>query len=301
MIKRLKEIEDFISLKTPKRVAVAAAHEENVLCSVKVVSSKGYIIPVLIGNKEKICEIAECIEFNISGMEIIDEQNDICSANLAVDLVKSGDAHALMKGRISTADLMKVVMDKENGFWMNHLVSNIQIVEHPCYPKLLLVTDPAINISPDLKQKMGIIENAVYVAHKLGIETPKVAVLAAIETVNASMPCTMEAAILSKMCDRGQFSGCIVDGPLSLDLAINAESVRHKNVISEVAGDADVLMAPNIESANVLFKSLTALQKCTACSIIAGTKFPVIITSRSDTVETKYYSILMTLALCGKD
>lgn len=297
MITKLKEIESLIDTQNVRKLAVVAAHDDNVLGAVKEVYDKGYVEPILIGDKEKIFEIAEAIKLDISRMNIIKELNDIQSANLAINMINSGEAHALMKGAIQTADMMRVAFDKEKGLRAGKLISNVVVIENPNYHKLLFITDPAINIAPDLSQKAEIIKNAVQLMHKLKNENPKVAVLSAIETVNTSMQCTMDAASLTMMNRRGQIKNCIIDGPLSMDLAISMDSVQHKNVKSEVAGDADLLVAPDIEAANILVKALSILNNNTACTVMIGTKAPMVITSRADTRESKYYSILMALAI----
>ncbi|MDF2986744.1 MAG: phosphate butyryltransferase [Eubacterium sp.] len=297
MITKLKEIENLIDTQNVRKLAVVAAHDDNVLGAVKEVYDKGYVEPILIGDKEKIFEIAEAINLDISRMNIVKEMNDIQSANLAVNMINSGEAHALMKGAIQTADMMRVAFDKEKGLRTGKLISNVVVIENPNYHKLLFITDPAITIAPDLSQKAEIIKNAVQLMHKLKNENPKVAVLSAIETVNTSMQCTLDAASLTMMNRRGQIKDCIIDGPLSMDLAISMDSVQHKNVKSKVAGDADLLVAPDIQAANILVKSLSILNGNTACTVMIGTKAPMVITSRADTRESKYYSILMALAV----
>lgn len=298
MITKLHQIEDFLSGKPAKRIAVVAAHDDNVLSSLKEAFDKGFAQPILIGNKEKTFRLAESIGFDLSRISIIQEDDHEKSARIAIEMVHSGEAHALMKGILQTADFMKAVLNKETGLKTNRLISHTMIIENENYPKLLFVTDPAINIEPDLQQKIEIIKNSVDVAHSLGVENPKVAVLAAIEVVNTSIKSTLDAALLTQMNKRGQIKGCIVDGPLSLDLAISNESVKHKKIESDVAGDADILLSPNIDAANILVKSLAFLQKNKMCHVISGAKAPLVVTSRSDESITKYYSIITALALC---
>jgi len=297
LIKKLQQIEDFVSGKTGKKLVVVAAHDDNVLASVKEVHAKGYANPILIGDKEKILKLADEVEVDVSRMSIIKEADDIQSARLAVNMVNSGEADVLMKGHIMTGDLMKVVMDKEKGLRTNRIISHVGIFEVRDYPKLLFVTDAGINISPDLKQKAEIIQNAVHVAHRLGIDKPKVAVLSAVEVVNPSIQSTIDAATLAKMAQRGQITGCTVDGPLSMDNAINPDAALHKHIESDVAGDADILVAPNIESANILLKSLVFLFKAGSCATITGARVPLVVTSRAEDSKSKYYSILLALAM----
>ena len=297
MIIKLQQIEGAATGRLRGKIAVVAAHDDNVLASVKEVQDKGYADPILIGDKEKIFSIADEKGIDVSHMDIIKETDDIQSARIAVNLVNGGGADVLMKGHILTADLMRVVLDKEKGLRTNRVISHVGIFEIDNYPKLLFVTDAGVNISPDLKQKADIIQNAVYVANRLGIEKPKVAVLSAVEVVNPSMQSTVDAAALSKMAQRGQITNCLVDGPLAMDNAINLDAALHKHIESEVAGDADILVAPNIEAGNILVKSLVFLYKARSCSILTGARVPLVVTSRAEDSTSKYYSILMALAM----
>ena len=297
MIERLEQIEEFVLGRDIGRIAVVAAHDDNVLISIKEIFDKGYANPILIGDKEKIFKIAEENEIDISHMDIIKETDDAQSARIAVNLVSGGEADVLMKGHIQTADLLKVILDKEKGIRTNRVLSHVGIYEIDSYPKLLFVTDAGINISPDLKQKAEIIQNAVYVANRLGIQKPKVAVLSAIELVNPAIQSTVDAAALSKMAQRGQITNCIVDGPLAMDNAINLDAALHKHIESEVAGNADILVVPNIESGNILVKSLVFLYKAKTCSILTGAKVPLVVTSRAESSMTKYLSILLALSM----
>lgn len=297
MISRLEQIEEFAASKTGGRIAVVAAHDDNVLSSIQEVYTKGYVEPILIGDKEKIFKIADGLGIDISRMNIIKETDDPQSARIAVNMINSGEADILMKGHLQTADLLRVVLDKERGLRTSRVISHTSIFEVDGYPKLLFVTDAGINITPDLKQKAEIIQNAVYIANSLGIKKPKVAVLSAVEVVNPSMQSTIDAAALSKMAQRGQISNCIVDGPLAMDNAINLDAALHKHIESDVAGDADILVVPNIEAGNILVKSLVFLYKAKSCSVFAGAKVPMVVTSRAEDSISKYYSILLALAL----
>lgn len=297
MIQKLEKLETLIADKPKGRVVIAAAHDDNVLTSIKEVNEKGYIEPILIGDKEKIFRIAEEIDFDISKVNIIKETNDAKSAQLAVHMINNNEADILMKGYLHTAELLKAVLEKEHGLRTGSVISHVSVFEVETYGKLLMVTDAGINIYPDLKQKAEIIQNAVNVGLKLGIERPKVAVLSAVEVVNPSIESTIHAAALSKMAQRGQLVNCRVDGPLAMDNAINLDAALHKHIESEVAGDADILIAPNIESANILVKSLSFLYKAKSCSVLSGAKVPIVVTSRADDSITKYYSILLALAL----
>ncbi len=297
MIQTLSEIRNLINTTNKKKLAVIAAQDDHVLLAVKDVYCEGLVAPVLIGDRRKITTIADEINFDLSNIEILDELDHEKCTNLAVQLVNEGRVHAVMKGALQTAEIMRVVLDKERGLRTGRLISCLYVIEDRNYSKLLFVTDPAINIAPDLAQKADIIRNAVSMLHKLGIECPKVAVLSAIESVNPAMPCTIDAAALAVMGRRGQIQGCKIDGPLSLDLAISEESKRHKGVKSDVAGDADLLVAPDIQSANILVKTISILERQKSCTVLLGTKAPVILTSRADSRDSKYYSILMALAV----
>ena len=297
MVKSLEQIEALVAGKSKGRIVVVAAHDDNVLSSVYEVHKKGYVDPILIGDKEKIFKIADNIGVDVSHMTVIKETDDTSGARMAVNMINGGEADVLMKGHIQTADLLRVVLDKEKGLRTNRVLSHLSIFEVANYPKLLMVTDGGINIAPDLKQKAEIIQNAVNVAQCLGMDRPKVAVLSAIEVVNPSMQSTVDAAALSKMAQRGQITNCIVDGPLAMDNAINLTAALHKHIESDVAGDADILIVPNIEAGNILVKSLVFLYKARSCAIITGAKVPLVVTSRADDTISKYYSILMALSL----
>lgn len=296
MIRRLEDIEQFAAGKTG-RIVVVAAHDDNVLTSIRDVYNKGYVSPILIGDKEKIFRIADEVGLDVSRMDIIKETDDIQGARTAVNMVNSGGADIMMKGHIMTADLMRVVLDKEKGLRTNRVINHVGIFEVSNYPKLLFITDAGINIAPDLKQKAEIIRNTVEVANRLGIEKPKVAVLSAVEVINPAMQSTLDAAILSKMAQRGQIENCIVDGPLAMDNAISLDAASHKHIESDVAGDADILIVPNIEAGNIMVKSLVFLYKARTCSVITGAKAPLVVTSRADDSFSKYYSILLALAM----
>lgn len=297
MIQKLENLETLIVGKPKGRIAIVAAHDDNVLMSIKEVYEKGYVEPILIGDKEKIFKIADEIGLDVSRMNIIKELDDTQSARLAVNMVNNREADILMKGYLHTAELLKVLLDKESGLRTKNIISHVGVFEVESYGKLLMVTDAGININPDLKQKAEIIQNAVNVAIKLGIDRPKVAALSAVEVVNPAIESTVDAAALSKMAQRGQITNCRVDGPLAMDNAINLDAALHKNIESEVAGDADILMVPNIESGNILVKTLSFLYKARSCSIFAGAKIPLVVTSRADDSIAKYYSIILSLAL----
>ena len=220
------------------------------------------------------------------------------ASKAAVAAVKSGKADFLMKGLVATSTFLKAVLDKEAGLRTGRLLSHVAVVESPGYPKIVLITDGGMCVKPDLNAKMDIIGNAVDIARKMGIETPKVAVLAAVEVVNPEMPETADAAELAKMAERGQLKGCLVDGPLALDLALSEEAARHKKVKSAVAGDADILVAPEIAAGNILVKGLIYMGGARAAGLIAGAAKPVVMLSRADSKEQKLNSIALGVVSC---
>lgn len=291
-----KNFDDLLSrLKgaTTKKVAVAVAQDEPVLEAVKEAKNKGIAEAVLVGDSEKIREIAANIDMDLSDFEIIHEEDVNKATLLAIKLVSSGSADMVMKGLVDTATFLRSVLNKEVGLRTGKLMSHVSVFEIDGIDRLILLTDAAFNTYPDLKAKAQIINNSVMVAKACGIETPKVAPVCAVEVVNSDMPATVDAALLSKMSDRGQIKGCIVDGPLALDNALSEEAAHHKGISGPVAGKADVLLLPNIDVANVMYKSLTYTAKTKNGGILVGTSAPVILTSRADSFETKVNSIAL--------
>jgi len=279
------------------RIAVAAAHDDAVLSSIMAVHAKGLITPTLIGDKEAIFRIADEIGVNVDSLEIIKETDNRKSAEIAVNMVAAGDADIIMKGQLQTAELLKAVLEKDKGLRTGNLISHCGLYEIPGYPRLLLVTDAGINIAPDLKQKIQIIPNAVTLKNSLGLVQPKVAAVAAVDMVNPAMPATLDAAALTVMAKRGQLGNCLVDGPLGMDNAINLEAALHKKIVSDVAGMADIILVPDIETGNVLVKTMVFLFNVRSCGVIAGAKVPLVVTSRAESSDTKYNSILLALAM----
>ncbi|SHJ66312.1 phosphate butyryltransferase [Anaerobranca californiensis DSM 14826] len=278
----------------PKQTLVVAAAEDNeVLAAVSEGVSLGIVDAILVGDEERIKEIAQGEGYDISQCRIINEQDKIKAARKSVEMVSQGEASLVMKGLIGTADILRAVLDKEIGLRTGRVLSHVAVLEIQGYDKLFLLTDGAMNIAPDLSQKAQIVQNAVSVAHALGIDTPKVAPLAAVELVNPDMQATLDAANLSKMADRGQIKGCIIDGPLALDNAVSLEAAEHKGIVSPVAGNADILLVPDIEAGNVLYKSIVYFANAKTAGLIAGAKAPVVLTSRSDTHEAKLNSIAL--------
>lgn len=292
MIKSLQEIVAAAKAKGgSKAIAVAVAQDTEVLAAIKDAIELGLATAILVGDAGKIEQAAAAVGLNLQGLEIVDEPNQVQAARQAVELVSSGRAQMLMKGLVSTADIMRAVLDKEIGLRTGRVISHVAIMEPKGYGRLLLMTDGGMLIAPDLKQKAQMIENAVDVARKLGNELPKVAVITAFEQVNPDMPATIDAALLAKMAERGQIKHCIVDGPIALDGAVSKEAAAHKGMQSPVAGEADVLLVPVIEVGNVMYKTLVYLGGAEVAGVIAGARAPIILTSRSDTHQAKLYSI----------
>jgi len=237
--------------------------------------------------------LAAGISFDISNVQIIDEKDGVEATRKATALVSSGEAQVLMKGLIDTSVIMKAVLDKEIGLRTDSVISHVAVFDVPTYHKVFMVTDAAMIIAPDLDQKKKIIENAVKLAHSLDIAEPKVAVLAAKEKVSPKMEATVHAKELSDMNKAGEISGCIVDGPFALDNAVSKESARIKGIDSVVAGDADILLAPDIEAGNVLYKALSFLANAKSAGLIVGTSKPIVLTSRADNEEAKLNSIVL--------
>jgi phosphotransacetylase/acyl dehydratase len=248
------------------------------------------IIPILIGPPAKIRAVAAAEGLDIDPYQIVPVQHSHAAAARAVEIAYAGNADALMKGSLHTDELMGAVVSSATGLRTSRRVSHVFVMDVPTYPRLLLVTDAAINILPDLEAKVDICQNAIDLAHLLGIEEPKVAILSAVETVNPKIPGTLDAAALCKMADRGQIHGGILDGPLAFDNAISAEAARTKAIVSPVAGQADILLVPDLEAGNMLAKQLQYLAGADAAGIVLGTRVPIVLTSRADNVRSRLAS-----------
>ncbi|MEA1939823.1 MAG: phosphate butyryltransferase [Candidatus Caldatribacteriota bacterium] len=277
----------------PRKMAIASAAAEDVLQAVETARLEGLIDAILVGDKRKIIQIAEKMGIDPANYEILDkiDKNEI--ARSAVELVRNKKASILMKGMMGTARILKAILNKEYGLRTNRMLSHVYTLEIKNYNRLLTMTDGAMSIAPDLKQKAQIIQNAIYYAHSMGIEKPKVAVVGALELVNPDMPATIDAACLAKMSERGQIVGGIVDGPLGFDNAISKEAAKHKGVESPVSGEVDIVLVPNIESGNIFAKGLVYLAKAVPAGLLLGAKVPVVLVSRSDTAQSKLYSIAL--------
>ncbi len=293
MLKTFKEVLEKAKEHGPKKMSVASAQAEDVLRAVEAARKEGLTESILVGDKKEIVQIAEKMGINLANYEIIDKPNKTETAKFAVELVRNKKASILMKGMMGTARILKAILDKDIGLRTNRMLSHAYVLEVKGYDRIITITDGAMNISPDLNQKAQILQNAIYFCHSLGIEKPKVAVLAALELVNPDMPTTIDAACLAKMSKRGQIVGGIVDGPLAFDNAISKEAALHKGVESPVSGEVDILLAPDIEAANIFAKGLVYLAKAQPAGVLLGAKAPVVLVSRSDSAESKLYSIAL--------
>lgn len=253
-------------------------------------AKQGFITPILVGPAERIRATAAEAGIDISPYEIADAPHSHAAAALAVELVRQGRAQLLMKGSLHSDELLSAVAKREAGLRTERRISHVFIMDVPTYPKPLLITDAAVNIAPSLEEKRDIIQNAIDLARALGIEQPKVAILSAVETVTPKIPSTVEAGALCKMADRGQITGGVLDGPLALDNAISPEAARIKGIVSPVAGQADILVVPDLEAGNMLAKNLTFLADADAAGIVLGARVPVVLTSRADSVMTRMAS-----------
>ncbi|WP_019229459.1 bifunctional enoyl-CoA hydratase/phosphate acetyltransferase [Sedimentibacter sp. B4] len=277
-----------------KRVAVAAAHDEHTLEAVFRAAKDKLVEPVLIGDKEKIKKILKNLNVEFDEDSIISTNSDQEAAEKTVELINENKADFIMKGKLQTADLLKAVVNKEKGLRTGKVMSHVAILEVPTYHKLISITDGGMMMYPDVEEKKQIIENAVDVFLAMGYECPKVAVLAAVETVNPKMPETVDADMLKKMNDEGKIKNCLVEGPISVDLTLNKESAEIKGFNSPVTGDADILIAPNITTGNIMSKAILELAHGKMAGMIVGAKVPVVLTSRGATSEEKYLSLVLS-------
>ena len=274
----------------PVRTAVAHPCEAAALEGAMDAAEQGLIIPILVGPVAKIREIAASANIDLGKTELIDAPHSHGSAAGAVQLVREGKAHLLMKGSLHTDELLGAVVARETGLRTGRRLSHAFIMDVPTYHKVLIVTDAAINIAPTLEEKADICQNAIDLALSLAVTKPKVAILAAVESVTSKMQATIDAAALCKMADRGQIRGGLLDGPLAFDNAINKDAARTKGITSEVAGDPDILLAPDLEAANILAKLLTFLANSDSAGLVLGAKVPIILTSRADSVRSRIAS-----------
>jgi phosphotransacetylase/acyl dehydratase len=274
----------------PVRTAVVHPCDALSLGGALQATAKGMIIPILIGPRPKIEAIATVEGFDLTGVEIVDTPHSHAAAETAVALARAGKVDMLMKGKIHTDELLDPVIHRDTGLRTDRRMSHVFILDVPTYPKPLLISDAAINIAPDLATKADIVQNAIHLAHALGIACPKVALLSAVETVNPKIPSTLDAAALCKMADRGQITGGLLDGPLAFDNAVSTTAATAKGIVSDVAGNADILIVPDMEAGNMIAKQLIYLAGAEAAGVVLGARVPIVLTSRADGVRSRLAS-----------
>lgn len=277
----------------PLNMAVAAAADSVVLKSAARAERENLVRPILVGDKEGIEDIIQSEQLEMDDYEIVDAESDREAASRAVELTAEGKADFPMKGMLSTSTILRALLNKEYGLRQDKMLSLVTLMDLKNQDHMIFMSDAGMNPNPDLEAKAGIIRNAVTIARSVGVEKPRVAVLAAVENVQSKMPVTEEAAILSKMQDRGQLKNCLVDGPFALDNALFEEAAEHKGIKGEVAGKADILITPDIEAGNILYKSMIVYAGTPAASVVYGARVPLVLTSRADTVRTKFNSIAL--------
>jgi len=278
-------------------VPTAVAHpcEETALAGALEAGAKKLITPILVGPAAKIAEVARKGKIDLGRTEIVDAPHSHAAADRAVELVRQGKADLLMKGSLHSDELLGAVVARETGLRTGRRISHVFIMDVPTYHKVLIVTDAAINIAPTLEDKVDICQNAIDLAVSLGLERPTVAILAAVETVTSKMPSTVDAAALCKMAERGQITHALLDGPLAFDNAISKEAARIKGIQSEVAGDPDILLVPDLEAGNILAKQLTFLANADSAGLVLGARVPIILTSRADSVRSRIASCAVAM------
>jgi phosphotransacetylase len=274
----------------PVPTAVAYPCEETALAGAIDAADRGLIAPILVGPDTRIRELADAKGIDLGATGIVDVADPRAAAARAVQLVREGKAELLMKGSLHSDDLLGAVVARETGLRTSRRLSHVFLMDAPSYHKVLLVTDGAINIAPTLEDKVDIVQNAIDLAHAFAVQRPKVAILCAVETVNSKMPATLDAAALCKMSERGQITGGLLDGPLAFDNAISRDAARIKGITSEVAGDPDILLAPDLEAGNMLAKQLAFLAGADSAGLVLGARVPVILTSRADSIRSRIAS-----------
>ena len=281
----------------PATTAVAHPCEASALAGALDAARLRLIQPILVGPAAKIAAVAKEIGAALDGVRIVDVPHSHAAAAKAVELVRAGEAEVLMKGSLHTDELMSAVVAKEVGLRTGRRISHVFLMDVPTYPKVLIITDGAINIAPTLEDKVDIVQNAIDLARSLDVALPKVAILSAVETVTSKMQSTIDAAALCKMAERGQITGGLLDGPLAFDNAISREAARTKGIRSEVAGDPDILLAPDLEAGNSLAKQLSFLANADSAGLVLGARVPIILTSRADSVRSRTASCGVALRM----
>ena len=274
----------------PIPTAVVHPCEEASLSGAVEAARQGLIVPILVGPRSKITSTAESAGIDLRNIQIVDVPHSHAAAVRAVELLREGKAELLMKGSLHTDELMAAVVSRDGGLRTGRRISHAFVMDVPTYHKVLIVTDGAINIAPTLEDKVDICQNAIDLAVSLGREWPKVAILAAVETVTSKMPATIDAAALCKMAERGQITGALLEGPLAFDNAINRQAAKTKGIVSDIAGDPDILLAPDLEAGNILAKQLSFLANADSAGLVLGARVPIILTSRADSVRSRIAS-----------
>ena len=298
MITKLDQVVERVKSAPAKRLAVAVAEDPHTIEAVGRAVKERLVQAVLTGDEKAIKKVAGEAKVDPSLFEIIHEPDKGRALTLAIDKVRSGQADFLMKGLLDSSIYIRGIIDKERGLLPpGRLLSHVTVIQVPAWKKLIICGDVAVIPAPDLEAKVAILNYAIDVAHKLGIEIPKAILLSAVEKINPKMPSTTESAIIAKMADRGQIKGAVVDGPLALDVAFSEESARIKGIKSPVAGDADILVFPSIEAGNIFFKASTYLAQGELAAVVVGAKCPCVLTSRGDSEDTKFFSIALASLL----
>ena len=295
-----EEVIKFAKERGPKTISVACCQDKEVLLAVEMARKEGIANAILVGDIAKTEPIAKELGIDLANYELINIEDLVEASRKAVELVSSGKADMVMKGIVDTSIVLKAVLDKEIGLRTGKVLSHVAVFDVNGFDRLFFITDAAMNLAPDVAAKKQIIENAVDVAHALDIEVPNVACLCAKEKVNPKMKDTVEAAELQEMCEKGEITGCVVGGPFALDNAVSEEAAAHKGVNHPGAGKADILLVPDIEAGNVLYKSMVFFAQAKNAGVIVGAKAPVILTSRADTEETKLNSIALGVLMAAK-
>lgn len=297
MLKNFEEMAALVKANpVKKRIVLACAHDEHSLDAVYEAYKEGIVEPVFVGKKAEIEKICAEQGFDFGDVKIYDVDDDIECAKKAVSLIREGEGDFLMKGKMQTSDLLKQVVNKETGLQVGKIMSHVGIFQIPNYHKLVVQTDGGMLLTPDVEQKAKIINNAVETLHNIGYEEPKVAVLCAAEKLNPKAPESVDAAALKEKYLNGEITGCIVEGPISYDIALSKEIADFKGFDSPVAGDADVVIMPNMAAGNILGKSWSVTAGGTMAGMIVGAKVPIVLTSRGATAEEKFYSIVFAAA-----
>ena len=296
MLKNFNQIEEKVKNENPNTIAVAVAQDTDILVALEKARSRGFTRAVLTGEKKKIVALLEKTGIDRHNYDIINVPGEKEAVEEAISLIREGSAQVLMKGLCSTSVFLKGVLNKQNGLRSGKVISHLAVFESANYHKLFMMSDAAMNIAPNLMEKINILENAIDAAQRLGCSEPKVAVISAVEKVDVEkIPSSADAAIIAKMGDRGQIKGAIIDGPLAIDNALSKQSCEVKGLNTPVGGDSDICLVPNIETGNVFYKLLTIIGKAKVAGIILGAKSPIVLTSRADSDQSKYLSILTAL------